>query len=137
MAKLNLVNVFARDFKGLAGFYQKVFDFPEIREYRSSIFRCLDAGQAALGFNAFDAYELINVRQPRRQARPDVKVFINIEARSKKELEQRVEKALKYGARLLKEPYITYYNFYQAVLEDPEGNVFRVNRVLPRPRSGR
>jgi hypothetical protein len=34
------------------------------------------------------------------------------------------------GARLLKAPYETYYHWYQAVLLDPEGNVFRINHML-------
>ena len=66
-----------------------------------------------------------------------IKVFINVEAGSKRELEAITAKALSKGGRLIKAPYITYYNFYQVVLLDPEGNVFRVNRVLPAPRKKR
>jgi hypothetical protein len=29
----------------------------------------------------------------------------------------------------VKPPYTTYYNWYQAVLLDPEGNVFRINKM--------
>jgi predicted enzyme related to lactoylglutathione lyase len=37
------------------------------------------------------------------------------------------------GGAILKSPYDTYYSARQAVLADPEGNVFRVNhRVTPR-----
>ena len=38
--------------------------------------------------------------------------------------------AVSYGARLIKEPYQTYYNWYQSVLFDPEDNVFRINKML-------
>ncbi|NAT60930.1 glyoxalase, partial [Pseudomonas syringae pv. actinidifoliorum] len=34
------------------------------------------------------------------------------------------------GADTIKEPYLTYYNWYQAVLLDPEGNIFRINFML-------
>ena len=34
------------------------------------------------------------------------------------------------GATLIKAPYVTYYNWYQSVLLDPEGNVFRINFML-------
>jgi hypothetical protein len=34
------------------------------------------------------------------------------------------------GARLVKAPYRTYYNWYQAVLLDPEQNVFRINFMM-------
>ena len=42
-----------------------------------------------------------------------------------------VENALDAGATLVKPAYRTYYGWYQAVLRDPEGNVFRINCVLP------
>ncbi|WP_365983831.1 hypothetical protein [Marinobacter sp.] len=32
--------------------------------------------------------------------------------------------------QIVKEPYTTYYNWYQAVLLDPEGNVFRINHMM-------
>ncbi|PYD84206.1 glyoxalase, partial [Pseudomonas syringae pv. pisi] len=38
--------------------------------------------------------------------------------------------AVAQGAKLIKEPYLTYYNWYQAVLLDPEHNVFRINVML-------
>ena len=135
MASLNLVNIFAEDMVGLATYYQQVFGFPEIRKYRSPIFRLLDSGKAALGFNAPEAYELLELQ--RYSKTRGVKVFINIEARSKREVDTIAAKAVKKGGHLIKAPYTTYYNFYQAVLLDPEGNVFRVNRVLPAPRTKR
>jgi predicted lactoylglutathione lyase len=39
-------------------------------------------------------------------------------------------KAVSLGAKLVKPPYKTYYNWYQAVLLDPEGNVFRINHMM-------
>ena len=38
--------------------------------------------------------------------------------------------AVSQGARLIKEPYRTYYNWYQSVLLDPEENAFRINKML-------
>jgi len=133
MVTLNIVNVFAEDIVGLSKFYRDVFGFKEIRKYRSPIFRLLDAGKTALGFNAPAAYDLLELRAYKKTA--GVKIFINFEARSKRDVDERVAKALKKGARLIKTPYVTNYNFYQAVLFDPEGNVFRVNRVLPKRKS--
>ena len=133
MANLNLVNIFAEDMVGLARFYQRVFGFPEIRKYRSPIFRLLDSGKAALGFNSPEAYELLELK--RHSKTRGVKVFINFDARSKREVDAIAAKAAKHGGRIIKAPYTTYYNFYQAVLLDPEGNVFRINRVLPESRA--
>ena len=133
MATLNIVNIFAKDMVGLSKFYREVFGFKEIRKYRSPIFRLLDAGKTALGFNAPAAYDLLELKAFKKTA--GIKIFINFEARSKREVDERVAKAVKKGARLIKAPYVTYYKFYQAVLFDPEGNVFRVNRVLQQHKS--
>ena len=130
MASLNLVNIFARDIARLSKFYQQVFDFTEVRKYRSPIFRCLRAGGADLGFNAAPAYQLLDLEKYKKTS--GVKIFINLEARSKREVDEPVKKAVKKGARIIKQPYVTPYNFYQAVLLDPEDNVFRINRVLRR-----
>jgi len=60
MSKLSYVNVFARNIEALSGFYQRVFDFPEVEAIRSPIFRGLDAGSCCIGFNAPDAYDLLH-----------------------------------------------------------------------------
>ena len=62
MAHLSYVNVFARDVVALSGFYSEVFGFPEIEAIRSPIFRGIDAGGTAIGFNALDAYELLKLQ---------------------------------------------------------------------------
>ena len=128
MAHLSYVNVFARDVVALSGFYQRVFGFAEIEAIRSPIFRGLDTGKSSLGFNALDAYELLQL-----SAFSDtrgVKFLLNIDVDSQDEVDARVPVALEAGATLIKAPYRTYYDWYQAVLLDPEGNVFRINFVL-------
>jgi hypothetical protein len=100
MASLNLVNIFARDIVGLSKFYQQVFDFTEVRKYRSPIFRCLRAGGAELGSNAAPAYQLLALEKYKKTS--GVKIFINVEARSKREVDERVKKALKKARKLSK-----------------------------------
>ncbi len=46
------------------------------------------------------------------------------------EVDRLVPLAVEQGATLIKAPYLTYYNWYQAVLLDPERNVFRINYML-------
>ncbi|MDB5807818.1 MAG: Glyoxalase/bleomycin resistance protein/dioxygenase [Betaproteobacteria bacterium] len=128
MAHLSYVNVFARDVVALSGFYMKVFGFKEIEEIRSPIFRGLDTGKSSLGFNALDAYDLLKL-----SAYSDtrgVKFLLNIDVDSKEEVDSMVPVAVAAGATLIKAPYETYYHWYQAVLLDPEGNVFRINHML-------
>jgi uncharacterized glyoxalase superfamily protein PhnB len=127
-AHLSYVNVFAKDVVALSGFYQRVFGFPEIEAIRSPIFRGLDTGKSSLGFNALDAYELLQL-----SAFSDtrgVKFLLNIDVDSQAEVDRMVPIAIQAGATLVKPPYVTYYHWYQAVLLDLEGNVFRINYMM-------
>ena len=128
MAHLSYVNVFARDVVALSGFYQQVFGFAEIEAIRSPIFRGLDTGRSSLGFNALQAYELLHLQE--HADTRGVKFLLNIDVDSSAEVDRMVPVALAHGATLIKAPYETYYHWYQAVLLDPEGNVFRINHML-------
>ncbi|MGA0572888.1 VOC family protein [Variovorax sp. VNK109] len=128
MAHLSYVNVFAKDVVALSGFYQRVFGFPEIEAIRSPIFRGLDTGKSSLGFNALDAYDLLKLSE--FSDTKGVKFLLNIDVDSQADVDRMVPVALESGATLIKEPYVTYYNWYQAVLLDPEGNVFRINYMM-------
>ena len=128
MAHLSYVNVFARDVVALSVFYQRVFGFPEIEAIRSPIFRGLDTGRSSLGFNALDAYELLHLSE--FSDTRGVKFLLNIDVDSREDVDRRVPVAVAAGATLVKPPYETYYHWYQAVLLDPEGNVFRINHML-------
>lgn len=128
MASLSYVNVFARDVVALSGFYQSVFGFAEIESIRSPIFRGIDAGKSSIGFNALDAYALLGLQGHEHAG--GVKFLLNIDVDSAAEVDALVPVALAAGATLVKPPYRTYYDWYQAVLLDPEGNVFRINHML-------
>ncbi|WP_144107118.1 VOC family protein [Paraburkholderia sp. BCC1886] len=128
MAHLSYVNVFARDVVALSGFYQHVFGFAEIEAIRSPIFRGLATGKSSLGFNALDAYALLHL-EDHAETR-GVKFLLNIDVDSQADVDRMVPLAVAAGATLVKPPYVTYYNWYQAVLLDPEGNVFRINFMM-------
>jgi len=127
-AHLSYVNVFARDVVALSGFYQRVFGFPEIEAIRSPIFRGLGTGKSHLGFNALDAYELLQLSE--FSDTRGIKFLLNIDVDSQAEVDRMVPVAVEAGATLVKPPYVTYYHWYQAVLLDPEGNVFRINHMM-------
>jgi predicted lactoylglutathione lyase len=128
MAHLSYVNIFSRDIIALSGFYQKVFGFEEIEAIRSPIFRGLNTGKSCLGFNALDAYELLKLGE--FSDTKGIKFLLNIDVDSQSDVDRMVPLATDAGATLIKAPYLTYYNWYQAVLLDPEGNVFRINFML-------
>ena len=128
IATLSYVNVFARDVVALSQFYIDAFGFKEIEEIRSPIFRGLDTGRSNLGFNAQDAYGLLEL-----SAYSDVsgiKFLLNIDVASVADVDTLVPKVITLGATMVKAPYKTYYNWYQAVLLDPEQNVFRINHMM-------
>ena len=128
MAHLSYVNMFAQDIEALSGFYRDLFGFSEIPAIRSPIFVGLDTGRSCLGFNAQDAYGLLNLAG---EANPTgVKFLLNIDVDSVAEVERLVPVAVAKGAVVVKPPYRTYYDWYQAVLLDPEKNVFRINHML-------
>ncbi|MGY8809651.1 MAG: VOC family protein [Pseudomonadales bacterium] len=128
MSKLSYVNVFARDIEALSGFYQRIFAFPEVEAIRSPIFRGLDAGTCCIGFNAPDAYDLLHLAEYADTS--GCKFLLNIDVDNPEDVDRMVPVACEAGATLIKPPYTTYYNWYQAVLLDPEGNVFRINHML-------
>ena len=128
MAHLSYVNVFTRDLQKLPDFYKAVFGFTEIEAIRSPIFRGLDTGKSCLGFNAQDAYELLHLAEHSKTS--GVKFLLNIDVDSAADVDRMTPLAVSLGATLIKPPYKTYYNWYQSVLMDPEGNVFRINRML-------
>lgn len=125
---LSYVNVFAKDIVKLSGFYREVFGFEEIPEIRSPIFVGLKTGLSNIGFNAQDAYGLLKLAD---YANPTgVKFLLNIDVASVEDVDRMTAVAVEHGAKLIKEPYKTYYNWYQSVLLDPEENVFRINKML-------
>lgn len=128
MNTLSYVNIFAEDIVALSGFYRDLFGFREIPEIESPIFRGLDTGKTCIGFNASDAYEMLKLDQYADTR--GCKFLLNIDVSSKDDVDEYVPKALAAGATLIKEPNVTYYNWYQAVLLDPEGNVFRINYMM-------
>jgi predicted enzyme related to lactoylglutathione lyase len=127
-ATLSYVNVFARDIVALSQFYMDVFGFTEIEKIRSPIFRGLDTGRSSLGFNAQEAYGLLKLDEFSQVS--GIKFLLNIDVASVTEVDELTPKAVSLGAKLVKPPYKTYYNWYQAVLLDPEGNVFRINHMM-------
>jgi uncharacterized glyoxalase superfamily protein PhnB len=129
IASLSYINVFARDIEALSGFYMTVFGFTEIMPIRSPIFRGVDTGRSSLGFNALKAYDLLGLHAHAETA--GCSFLLNFDVDSADQVDRLVPAAVAHGAQLVKPPYRTYYDWYQAVLLDPEQNVFRINHVLP------
>jgi predicted enzyme related to lactoylglutathione lyase len=130
--RLAYANILTADPQRLSSFYAQLLGFAEIEAHRSPIYRCLDAGGIELGFNASQAYELLGLADRIPQS-PSTTTYVTFEAASTDEVDEIACRAVALGGKVRKAPYDTYYNARQAVLEDPDGNVFRINhRVGPR-----
>ncbi len=125
MTTLSYVNVFTHDLQKLPDFYMTLFGFTEVEEMRSPIFRGIRAGDCKIGFNAQDAYGLLKLDA--FAAPTGVKFLLNFDVDSRADVDRITPLAIEQGATLVKPPYDTYYHWYQSVLFDPEGNVFRIN----------
>ena len=129
--RLAYVNYLARDIEALSNFYAELLGLRELETHRSPIYRCLDAGGLELGFNAAPAYDLLGIGDRRPGAEPaPVTCYATFEASSREGVDAIAARAAALGGGVRKPPYLTYYNGWQAVLADPEGNVFRVNHRL-------
>jgi predicted enzyme related to lactoylglutathione lyase len=127
MTALTAITVFANDIQSLSRFYADVFELSEIEQFTTPIFRALDAGSTLLGFSALEAYALLNMSD---RANPrGTKIMVTFEAKDRAHVSTLVDRAVSHGARLIKPTFDTYYGAYQAVLADPEGNAFRINKM--------
>ncbi len=126
-ARLSYVNVFARDASALSSFYRDVFGFPEIEAIRSPIFVGIDAGGCNIGFNAPAAYDMLGLGAQAQAA--GARFLLNFDVADRAAVDALTATAVAAGAMLVKPGYETYYGWYQSVMLDPEGNVFRVNTV--------
>jgi len=129
MGTLASVNLFARDLDSLFGFYADLFELPEAVEQRSPIFRSLDAGGTAIAFNGFEAYGLLNLEPPAASTGPSFMLTFEVAVHAADDA--LTKRATERGAASVKPPYSTAYGSRQAVLRDPEGNIFRINAFTP------
>lgn len=128
MIRLSHINIFSRDIAALSAFYANLFDFSEVEAMRSPIYRLLDCGASQLGFNALEAYALLDLSD--LSEKKGAAFILNFEVTEESEVSAVSDRAVALGAKLVKPPYVTYYGRVQAVLLDPEFNVFRLNYVV-------
>lgn len=122
---ISLASLITDDIVGLADFYAATFGFAEVDALRSEIFRGLDAGGVTLGFSTPAVYEMLHIEP--WAAATGTKQYLTFEVADDVAVEAAAATAVANGATLLHDPYETYYDAYQAVLADPDGNVFRIN----------
>ena len=124
MVALSYTNIFTADIDRLAEFYSRLFDLQEIVESRSPIFRGFTTGGSSIGFSGPSAYDLLGLAP---QEGVGDRVLQTFDVSGEGEVRALTGRAGELGATLVKEPFKTYYGWYQSVLRDPDGNAFRIN----------
>ncbi|MEP1124984.1 MAG: VOC family protein [Ilumatobacter sp.] len=122
---ISLASFISEEFVALFEFYSTTFELAEVEELHSDIFRGAHVGDMTLGFSAPVVYEMLAIQEwsdPKGTTQ-----YLTFEAASDDEVSTLTERAVVNGARLLHDPYETYYGAFQSVLADPDGNVFRIN----------
>jgi catechol 2,3-dioxygenase-like lactoylglutathione lyase family enzyme len=129
-----VVNLFCRDIERQLAFYRAVLGLSEIVASRSPIFRALGDDTVELGLNAHAAYTLLGLegRAATSHDTAPVTAYPTFMVDAPSAVDAACARAVTHAGRILKGPYPTYYGQWQAVLEDPEGHVFRLaSAVLP------
>lgn len=130
-----LVNLLCRDVQAQMDFYAGLFGFAEIAASRSPIYRVLDTGASELGFNAPQARTLLGLPDAPPQADGNLHptgAFATFMVDRPHEVDAAAQRVVALGGRVLKPPFVTYYQQWQTMLADPEGHVLRVAcLVLP------
>lgn len=126
---ISLASFISADFVRLFEFYSTTFDLAEVVALRSEIFRGADASGVIIGFSAPVVYEMLNIQE---WAEPKgTTQYLTFEVESDSAVAVATDRAVAGGARVLHDPYETYYGAYQSVMADPDGNVFRINHFRP------
>jgi predicted enzyme related to lactoylglutathione lyase len=127
-------NILCRDESAQYAFYSSVLGLPEDTHARSPIYRALATPDFQFGFHAAAAYQLLGLtdRRPAAGEATPVVSYATLMLDSPSAVEAAAQAAIRAGGRIVKAPFATYYGQWQAVLADPEDNVFRVaTDVLP------
>ncbi len=126
-------SLFCNDMEAQLAFYLALLRMPEAAASRSPIYRCLQVSHFEFSFHAAPAYALLGVadRMPAPSATPapiyPVTSYATFMLDSCAEVNDLSDKVTALGGRLIKAPYPTYYGQWQAVLADPENNMFRLS----------
>lgn len=131
-------NLLCADIEAQMQFYRALLGWPEAEAIRSPIYRALRHEGVEFGFNAQPAYALLNLadRMPDEAAAtqpPPVTGFATFMLDTPADVDAATARVSALGGRIVKAPYTTYYGQWQAVLCDPEQQVFRLSALQAPP----
>ena len=125
------VNLFCRNIEAQLAFYQALLGLPEAEHSRSPIYRAIETDSFQFGFHAPPAYGLLSLGdrtpQPQPQQPAPVTGYATFMLATPQDVDTAARRVVALGGRVIKPPYASYYHQWQAVLADPEDQVFRVS----------
>lgn len=124
MAKVRLASFFSADLDRICAFYTGVFGFDEVVELRSALYRGIRTpGGPDIGFHAMSVLDLLNL-QDRALGLGGMLTF---EFEAAEQVDGHIDRIKAAGGQCLKPAGMTFYDVYQAVAADPDGNALRLN----------
>jgi len=122
-------NLFCRDIEAQLCFYGQLLGLDEAQHLRSPIYRGFDMPGFQFGFHAPAAYRLLQLdeRAPDPSGAWPVTGYPTFMLDTPEAVNDGADRVVRLCGRVIKAPYATYYGQWQAVLDDPEGHVFRLS----------
>lgn len=124
MTDLSIVTLFCRDIGKVGDFFCDLFDLTD-GEGRTETFRPLRAGPLMIALSDWSVYAILGLDAPHEQGGDAA--LLTFDAGSRDDLHDLFERAKTLGAVVVKDPFVTSYGWYQAVIRDPEGHPVRLN----------
>lgn len=124
---LAYVTFLARDVAALADFYVEGLGLEEVLSSRDERYREVEGGGCMIGFATRTVRPAVNL--------PEVdpvgtRAILTFDVGSVPAVATALDRAVRRGAELVREPLDTPFGQHQTVLRDPEGNVFRLSAAL-------
>jgi uncharacterized glyoxalase superfamily protein PhnB len=124
---LAYVTFLARDVAGLAQFYVDGLGLEEALESRDHRYREVYGGGCMIGFATETVRPFVNLPEIEPVG---MRSIITFDVGTVANVASVGEQAIAHGATLVRAGQDTFFGQHQAVLSDPEGNVFRLSAAV-------
>ncbi len=122
--RLSYATFLARDVAALTQFYVHGLGLAEIESSRDERYREVDAGGCMIGFATEAVRPFLNLPE---EPAAGTRGLLTFDVGRAIDVAPAIERAVAAGAGLVREAMETPFGQYQAVLRDPEGNIFRLS----------
>jgi uncharacterized glyoxalase superfamily protein PhnB len=125
--KLTYINFLARDVAALATFYVAGLGLEEVLASRDERYREVSAGGCMIGIATESVRPYINLPE---EPAIGTRSLLSFDVGTVAAVAPAIEQAVAAGAELVRPAIDTPYGQHQAVLRDPEGNIFRLGAAI-------